>query len=142
MSYNVENYRKIREKFEKKRQDAISDAEQRRLNFRSMSREASEIDKALAETGLRIFKAGCDGEENLRQKIEDIRAEHDAIMGAKRMLLKKLGLDEDYTDVRYECKKCLDTGFVDTKMCECMKKALIFILLKRDLNVRLISFTP
>lgn len=126
MSYNVENYRKIREKFEKKRQDAISDAEQRRLNFRSMSREASEIDRALAETGLRIFKAGCDGEENLRQKIEDIRAEHDAIMGAKRMLLKKMGLDEDYTDVRYECKKCLDTGFIDTKMCECMKKALIY----------------
>ena len=126
MGYNVENYRKIREEFEKKRQDAISDAEARRLSFRSMSKEAREIDRALSETGLRIFRAGCDGGERLQEKIDEIREEHDAIMGAKRVLLKKLGLPEDYTDVRYECKRCLDTGFVDTKMCSCMKKALIY----------------
>ena len=126
MGYNVENYRKIREEFEKKRQNAISDAEERRLNFRSMSKEARELDRALSETGLRIFRAGCEGADNLQEKIEEIRAEHDAIMGAKRVLLKKMGLPEDYTDIHYECEKCLDTGFVDTKMCSCMKKALIY----------------
>ena len=126
MGYNVENYRKIREEFEKKRQNAISDAEERRLKFRSMSKEARELDRALSETGLRIFRAGCDGGEGLQKKIDEIRAEHDAIMGAKRVLLKKMGLPEDYTDIRYECGKCLDTGFIDTKMCSCMKKALVY----------------
>jgi DNA replication protein DnaC len=40
-------------------------------------------------------------------------------------LLRAYGYPEDYTDVHYECEKCGDTGYVDTKMCECMKRSLV-----------------
>lgn len=126
MGYNVENYRKIREEYEIKRRRAIREAEEHTISFHALSREALELDRALSEIGLRIFKVGCEGGENLQKRIEEIRTEHEATLTAKHLLLNKLGLPADYTDVHYECSLCSDTGFVDTKMCSCMKKALIY----------------
>ncbi len=126
MGYNVNNYNKIREEFEKKRTRAIERAEANTLDFHSRSREALEIDRALSEIGLRIFKVGCEEKENLQKRIDEIRKEHEATLKAKHLLLEKLGLPADYTDVHYECPYCLDTGFRDTKMCDCMKRALIY----------------
>ena len=54
MGYNVNNYNKIKEEFEKKRTRAIERAEANTLDFHSRSREALEIDRALSEIGLRI----------------------------------------------------------------------------------------
>ena len=46
-------------------------------------------------------------------------------MGVYRAeLLLANGYPADYSDVKYECTKCGDTGFVDNKMCSCMKEAL------------------
>ena len=40
-------------------------------------------------------------------------------------MLVKLGYPEDYTEVHYVCKECSDTGFINTKMCSCLKQLLI-----------------
>ena len=36
-----------------------------------------------------------------------------------------LGYPEDYTEVKYSCPHCSDTGFVDVKMCVCFREALL-----------------
>lgn len=125
MGYNVSNYRKIREEYEQKRLRAKNAAEDRKLYLHSMSHEAKELDRALSEIGLRIFKAGCEGGENVHARIAAIQKEYNDMLSAKKVLLSSLGLPEDYTDIKYECPLCVDTGFVDTKMCKCMKRALI-----------------
>lgn len=125
MGYNVSNYRKIREQYDQKRLLAKNKAEDRKLYLHSISPEARELDRALSEIGLRIFKTGCEGGENVKERIEKIRREHEDMLSAKKKLLRSLSLPEDYTEIKYECEDCLDTGFVDTKMCKCMKRALI-----------------
>ena len=39
-------------------------------------------------------------------------------------LLRKNGYPADYTEPRYECDKCHDTGYVGIHMCSCMRKRL------------------
>ena len=125
MGYNVENYRKIREEYEQKRLRAKNEADDRKFYLHTLSRDAVELDRALSEIGLRIFKTGCEGGENVMANIEKIKTEQEQMLAAKRALLRSLNLPEDYTEIKYECPACMDTGFVDTKMCACMKKALI-----------------
>ncbi len=125
MGYNVANYRKIREEYEQKRIKADATANERRAYLHSISREAQELDRAMSEIGLRIFKTGCEGGDNVKERIAAIQKEYEEMRSAKCTLLRALGLPEDYTDTKYECPDCMDTGFVDTKMCVCMKRALI-----------------
>ncbi len=125
MGYNVANYRKIREEYEQKRLKAEAKADERRNYLHSVSREAKELDRAMSEIGLRIFKTGCEGGANVKERIAAIQNEYEQMHSAKRVLLKTRGLPEDYTDVKYDCPDCKDTGFIDTKMCLCMKRALV-----------------
>ena len=125
MGYNVANYRKIREEFEQKRLRASQAAEERRLYLHSISEEARELDRALSQIGLRIFKTGCAGGDDVQKNIKKIQCEQQDMLSAKKILLRSLGLDEDYTEIKYECPDCMDTGFIDTKMCKWMKRALV-----------------
>ena len=40
-------------------------------------------------------------------------------------MLMDNGFDPAYTEVKYECTLCGDTGYVDCKMCECMRRKLV-----------------
>ncbi len=48
----------------------------------------------------------------------------------KKRLLKENGFPEDYLDVPYECGLCRDTGFIDSRQCECLKRAISEVILK------------
>ena len=39
-------------------------------------------------------------------------------------LLQEAGLPKDYLEPRYACPRCSDTGYVDGRMCDCLKKRL------------------
>jgi DNA replication protein DnaC len=52
-------------------------------------------------------------------------------------LLKAAGHGEDYLEPHYSCKLCGDTGYVDGRMCDCMKK-----LLRTEAYHRLNTLTP
>ena len=125
MGYNVANYRKIREEFSEKHLKAKADADARKFYLHSISPEAQELDNALSQIGLRIFKTGCAGGDDVQKNIKKIQEEQEQMLSAKKILLRSLGLPEDYTEIKYECPDCMDSGFVDTKMCKCMKRALV-----------------
>ena len=62
---------------------------------------------------------------DVSEKVEAIKKENQALLLERAALLRAYGYPEDYTDVHYECEKCGDTGYVDMKMCDCMKRALV-----------------
>lgn len=53
--------------------------------------------------------------KNLKQNLETVRDE-------KNKILAKLNIKPSDLKPKYECKFCLDTGFVNGKHCECYKK--------------------
>lgn len=118
--YSRENYRLAKEEIEQRRATAVAVAERRNEMLRSEYPEIREIDDELTGTGLALFRTACSGGD-----INALRDRNQELMAKRRSILVKLGYPEDYTDVHYTCEACRDTGFIDTKMCKCLKELLI-----------------
>ena len=122
MGYNRENYKRIKEEYDGKYLRATEAAELRRAEVAAVVPGVAELDRALSLTGFKIFDATFRGDKSA---IEAINAENRELNKQKAALLLAAGYPADYTEVKYECEVCGDTGVVDNKMCKCMKKKLI-----------------
>ena len=118
--YGYDNYHKVKAAIEEKRLAAIAAADSRNEKLRAQSTEIRKIDAELVKTGLSIFKAACDGRD-----LAPIRDRNLALTKKRIEIIKSLGYPEDYTEVKYNCKACSDSGYVDGKMCSCFREALL-----------------
>lgn len=126
MSYNRANLVRIKEEYEKKRLRAIEISEMRRAELHEKSADIAALDAQLSKTGLKLFGAACNGKDSLDKQLKEVRNENESLLAARAEKLENLGYPKDYTEVHYECAACSDTGFLpNTKMCSCMKRALV-----------------
>lgn len=125
MGYNIENYRRVRAAFEERRRAAIQTAEQRAAELHRTCPELFEIDRALAATGMQLFREAMTGGDDLDARLARIREEHESIRRMRDEILSSHGFTPDYTEPPFACPLCRDTGFVEAKMCDCMRRALV-----------------
>ncbi len=126
MGFNRENYRKIKHEYEGKALRAEEAALLRKKELGMKYPDIKEIDDALSATGLRIFEATVRFKgERLESEISSIKEENALLLSKRAELLNKYGLPSDYSDVKYECNECSDSGFVGLYMCKCMKSKLV-----------------
>ena len=118
--YGYDNYQKVKNEIEAKRLAAVARADERNAALRIESEEIREIDRELVTTGLRLFKIACDGGD-----ITPLKERNLHLTKERRKILVKLGYPEDYTEVKYSCPECSDSGFVDMRMCRCFREALL-----------------
>ncbi len=125
MSFNPQNFIRIREEYENKAEKARQEADIRRAQLEMIFPEFAKINRELMNTGLLIMDAIMKNPENLEARLAKIEADNQALLAKKREILKNAGYPEDYDSVHYECEACGDTGYADGKMCKCMRRALI-----------------
>lgn len=113
-------YQKAKAEVEARRATAIADAEMRNELVRSESEEIRTIDAELSRTAMLIFKTAVEGGD-----IEAVRERNRSLQQRRRRLLVGLGYPEDYTEVKYTCAECSDTGAVGTRICKCLKEIMI-----------------
>ena len=123
MGYNTSIYKKIYDEYSKKYLIARERADIKAQEVRIAIPEVAKIDRELSLAGLEIFSASLSGGDTAA-KIAEIRAKNEALQKIRADLLTQNGYPADYSDVKYDCEKCGDTGFVENKMCTCMKEAL------------------
>ena len=114
------NYKKIKDEIENRRMAAVATAELHNEQVRAESAEIREIDEELTRTGLVIFRTALAGGD-----LAPVRKRNQELCEKRRALLVSLGYGADYTEPQYTCKRCSDTGYVDTQMCTCLREALI-----------------
>lgn len=124
MGYNRENFIRIKREYEGKNLKAKEDATQRTLELYKTIPELKKVDDILADIGLKLFNEALKGKDGYEQRVEEIRKDHVETLNLRKELLRYHKLPEDYTDVKYECSLCNDTGYVDVNMCVCMKREL------------------
>ena len=118
--HNYENYNKVKQIIDERRANARSVAEQRTLELRAKSQDIARIDEELEKTGPMIFQYAVSG-----QDITPLKERNQMLVAERRRLIRALGLPEDYTDVKYTCTACNDTGFLEnTKACNCFRALL------------------
>lgn len=122
MGFNRENYARIKGEYDGKYLRAEESAKLRRAEIHAALPEIAEIDRELSLTGLRIFEATVRGDMG---EIENINRTNTALVSKRAEILTVAGFAPDYTEIKYECEACGDTGAVDNRMCVCMRKKLI-----------------
>ncbi|MBE6604083.1 MAG: hypothetical protein E7639_00050 [Ruminococcaceae bacterium] len=125
MGYNRENYKRIREAYRTKYLRAYEIANERMAEVHARSPEIDAIDRELRLTGAEIALAVIGTGEGYREKLAAAEAKNMTLQAKRAALLADLGYPADYTLPPYECPKCKDSGFIDTKMCDCMRRELV-----------------
>lgn len=125
MGYNREDLIRIKAEYLEKYQKARRSADLRAEEVYIKIPRVREIDSALSRTALEIMSAVSNGKESAEAALARVRARNAALMEERGRLLASAGYPEDYTEVRYDCERCGDSGYVDGKMCDCMKRELV-----------------
>lgn len=118
--YSRENYQEAKRIIEERRVSAEAEADIRNAQVRSSYPAVAEIDKELTGTGLALFKLACAGGD-----IEPLKRRNLELVAKRRALLEEYGLGADYTDVKYTCPECKDTGYKGSTVCRCLKEMVV-----------------
>ena len=122
MGYSSESYRRVKDELRVKRERAEAEATARRSEIHDAHPDIAALDAALSETGMRLFKIALEGGAG---RLERLREENAAMLELRAKMLAAAGYPADVTEPRYECAECHDSGYVGTRMCACMRRALI-----------------
>lgn len=125
MAYNKENYARIRAAYQTKYLKAYEEADRRAAALHAISPEIAEIDRKLAGTGAKIALAAMGTGAEYSARLAEVERENLELQARRETLLAALGYPADYTKPAYECALCEDSGFVNHKMCECMRRELV-----------------
>lgn len=73
-----------------------------------------------------MSKAIIENPENYKERINEVKEKLENLKMEKAYLLTENNIPLDYLDVKYECSKCKDTGYLPNgDKCGCLKQALI-----------------
>ena len=125
MGYNREDYVRIKAEYSNKYLKARQAADLRRSELHETLPEVKAIDGILLGTGTDIMNIILQGKDGAEEKIEVLKARNTKLSARRAEILRSAGYPADYSDVKYECEKCADSGYDNDRMCECMKKRLV-----------------
>lgn len=136
MGYSKEIYDCVRQKLYEMRIKSWEELEKRKKLFFARFPEASEIEKKLALTAIDSAKAVLGG-SSAKKELESLRKRSVSLRNRLSEILNSVNLPEDYLEVKHNCEKCQDEGFVDGVMCSCMRD-----MMKKESYAKLNSMSP
>lgn len=112
--------------YERKRNQAEKDLDERKQQLYAENSRLQEIDTELSKLGIATAKSLIlKNDPNL---LEQLKLETEKLKTEKLEILKKLKLPDDYLQPSYSCKICKDTGYISdtysSKMCNCLKQQI------------------
>lgn len=120
MGYSRQTYERVNAIFAERRAEAERGAENRRKQIYAELPEINTIDRQLSATGALILLAYCDP-----AAMQGIETQNLALQEERAKVLADAGYPADYTEPKYVCGKCCDTGFVGMTECICRKRELV-----------------
>ncbi len=124
MGFNSNTYNAVLAEFDRKRNEAESNAQFDISGVHLQFPRIAEIDRALSRTAAELLGAVLEGGD-VYPTIEKMRVENDRLQAERAALLEEYGLPANIGEPDYECKKCGDRGYVNGRMCECFRRALV-----------------
>ena len=125
MQYLDSILRKIMDDYDEKRARARAEKEKRVSLVCEKFPEIKEIDDEIAKKGIENLRNILNNSENSDKYNKEFEKKLKELKEKKAKILAENGIDPDYDQVRYNCEKCLDTGYEDTKKCSCFIQELI-----------------
>lgn len=136
MGYSRETYDSAMYELQIRQTQAENTANENKLRFYSMFPRAREIDRELASLAANTAKAVAKG-LNVRQEMTRLKEKSLLLQQERDSLLSKVGFEKDFLQPHYYCSACNDSGYIDGKMCSCLKS-----LLRQEAYRSLNALTP
>ena len=124
MSYPKEIYLKAERILEKRRDNAVMEAQLRAEKIREDVPEIDKLQGELSGIGLEISRLFF-YRENAPEKVEELRAKSKALTDKRAQLLVKNGYAENAMQPEYVCSVCEDRGFVSGRLCTCHRATVV-----------------
>ena len=120
------NLKMLLTEYEKKRMNAIYEAEQRKFDLYKKEPKLEEIDDKLSKEAINISKQIISSRNS--SLINELNNKLQALREEKKKILTSLNIDDNYLKPHYECLDCKDTGYItnthESVMCHCLKQKL------------------
>lgn len=101
------------------RKKAEQEAEEHKTEIYEKIPKIQEIDDQIRQIGAKLSKSMLRG--NSEEESKKIKKEMDRLAEERAVLLTENNYEMDYTDIRYACEKCGDTGITDVgERCSCI----------------------
>ncbi|MBQ7740505.1 MAG: ATP-binding protein [Eubacterium sp.] len=123
MAYSKEMYIKAERILENRKKTAESEALLRSEEIKAKIPELAKIQSELAKIGIEISRL-LFYKDNAPQRLEELKSKSLALIEKRNKLLNENGLDENVLKPDYTCAACEDKGFIENRMCSCMKQVL------------------
>lgn len=121
MGYGKKIYEQARAELENRRRKAESSAARTLESFYAHCPEAREVRAAIASNASGAARAVLRGGD-VRGELERLQNRAGELNAEYGRLLKEAGLSRQDVSPQYACAACKDTGFIDGKMCTCLKQ--------------------
>ncbi len=136
MGYSREIYAAAEQVLAERRRNAENEAEEHRAVFYRRCPAAELIEKQLSSTAISAARSVLSG-GNTREQLTRLKQNNQMLQNRLKELLVSEGYPADYLEPHYTCPDCQDKGYINGKMCECMKT-----LLRTESYRRLNTLTP
>ncbi len=136
MHYSDQVYKAAEAAMTGRRRKAEREAEERRREFFLAYPRAREIETTLSKTAVLTARAVLGG-GNVREKLTELKTANQTLQKELSHILESAGCPGDHLEIRYTCSKCGDTGYIDGRMCPCLKR-----LLREEAYKELNAITP
>ena len=115
----------IIQEYEKSRSSADDVARNRQLEVYKKIPRIKEIDTELSYMGLDVTKSILKKDADIDKLIERLHQKSIDLKMEKGELLMQNSFPIDFPNPKYKCKDCSDTGYIDTRKCNCLKQKII-----------------
>ena len=112
--------------YERKRDRAESDLEDRKKDVYNQIPEIKDIDNEVASLGLKLARLVLSNPSNKEEILKESQIKMNELKKRKDELLKQYKVPDWYLDVQYNCNTCNDRGFLQNgQKCNCLKQEII-----------------
>lgn len=119
MGFRKEIYEKANLVIAQRKQLAEEKALSNKYRFYDVCERGERIERELSSIALKAARSVMGG-KNVKEELEMLKNKSLALQTERKELLMKNGFTTDFLEVKYTCKKCKDTGYVDGKICDCL----------------------
>ncbi|MPM40969.1 Chromosomal replication initiator protein DnaA [bioreactor metagenome] len=121
----MNNIQAIMKEYEEAREKSKRELESRKEELYAKLSRLKEIDDEMINLSISITKAVLNNTGDHEKLVEDLHKKQTDLKVEKAEILTANEYPKDYLQIKYNCKKCKDTGYVGLERCNCLTQKLI-----------------
>ena len=128
MGFNRDDIALVKEEIRRKNIKAKDEATARLHALEAEIPGFREVERGFSDVGAKVIACAVDRTMTAEQRekyLAELEEKRVKLSEERKRLLTANGYPLDYTEPKYSCKACNDTGYVGVNMCACMRKELI-----------------